>query len=730
MANPPVQTDSYRPSYGAAAVTALLVLLLYLATLAPTTAMWDTSEYITAAYVMGIPHPPGNPFFVLIGRFFALLPIAPTVALRVNVLAALASALSAGLWFLVAERSAAAWLAARWQRIAVGGAAALIGATAFTVWNQSVVNEKVYTVSLVGLALSSWLAMRWADARDGARADRLLVLAAYVMGLGYANHTAGLLVGPAVTALVLARRPRTIVRWRLLLACAGALALGMTPFATQPLRASRFPAINEGEVTGCDGRVSADCVLSRVTWERFKYNFNRIQYAKPPLLDRQAPFAGQLGMWWTYFRWQWLRDPYGERPLAQGTLAALFLLLGLYGGAAQWRRDRARFWYMGTLTATLSVVLVYYMNFKYGATQSPQLQDVPREVRDRDYFFIWSFSAWGVWVALGLAALWQRGAAALAARGRGPATQLVSWPRWAAAGVPLVAVALLPLALNWSAASRRGETFTREFAHDLLNSVEPYGVLITGGDNDTFPLWYAQEVEGVRKDVTVACSCLLPAEWYARQLIRRPVHEYDAAAGPALYRGTAWPKPAVPVLGLTTREADSVPGFVHLSEPRLFRHAGIDAQVDSGLVTRDELLVLQMIKDTFPARPVYFATTGGGYGLRLGLGPYLVRQGLVRKLVSPAPATTSAPAAGVLPVAGQGWVDVARTLALWDTVYAAPAALAARGEWVDRANLSAPYAYLDTGVVLAETLRALGREGDAARLNAQVERMAEAVRLR
>src|SRR3712207_2448339 len=130
----------YRPSYGAAAVTSLVILALYLLTLAPTTAMWDASEYIAAAYVLGIPHPPGNPFFVILGRVVSLLPIAPSVAMRINILAAVCSALSAGVWFLVAERVLVSWLAKRWLRITGGVLAALIGATAFTVWNQSVVN--------------------------------------------------------------------------------------------------------------------------------------------------------------------------------------------------------------------------------------------------------------------------------------------------------------------------------------------------------------------------------------------------------------------------------------------------------------------------------------------------------------------------------------------------------------------------------------------------------------
>src|SRR5881394_819465 len=92
----------YSPSYKSAAIAGLAVFLLYLVTLAPSTAMWDTSEYIAAAYTLGLPHPPGNPFFVLLGRVFSIIPLfGPNVATRINVLAALCSAVSAGMWFLI-----------------------------------------------------------------------------------------------------------------------------------------------------------------------------------------------------------------------------------------------------------------------------------------------------------------------------------------------------------------------------------------------------------------------------------------------------------------------------------------------------------------------------------------------------------------------------------------------------------------------------------------------------
>src|SRR5438128_1378751 len=220
MASPssPSSLD-YRPSYLPAACVTAVFFVLYLVTLAPSSAMWDTSEYIAAAYTLGLPHPPGNPLFVLIGRVFAELPIAPNVAMRINVLAAVCSAGAAAMWFLVAERILVGWLPQRWQRLVGATAATLIGATAFTVWNQSVVNEKVYTVSLLGIAIVSWLMIRWSDDPDGRKADRILVLVAYLLGLGYANHMAGMLPSLAVAVAVLVRRPRTITRWKVLIAC-------------------------------------------------------------------------------------------------------------------------------------------------------------------------------------------------------------------------------------------------------------------------------------------------------------------------------------------------------------------------------------------------------------------------------------------------------------------------------------------------------------------------------
>jgi Protein of unknown function (DUF2723) len=714
---PTAVNETLRPSYRAAAVTAAAVLALYVVTLAPTTAMWDASEYITAAYTLGIPHPPGNPLFVLLGRVASLLPFG-NVAFRINLLAAVCSALAAGIWFLVAERVLAQWIEVHWVRRMGAILAAVLSATAFTVWNQSVVNEKVYTVSLAFFAVVSWLTVLWCDDPDGRRADRILLLIAYLIGLGYTNHPAGFLVGPAVATAVLVRRPRTLLRWRLILAAVVALAVGLTPFAFEPIRAAHHPALNEGDPTGCKDQIGFACTFSDTTVHRLMDNINRVQYGKPNLSERQAPFSAQMGMWWLYFKWQWLRDPHGEVPgPLQDVLALLFLSLGIAGGVVHYRRDRASFWFFGPLIGTTTVALVYYMNFKYGASQSPELSGVAREVRDRDYFYLWSYSAWSVWAALGLVATW-----------RFLAERIGPTPRWSTTA-PVLLLGALPLVGNFRAASRAGEWATREWARDVLNSVEPYGILITGGDNDTFPLWYAQEVEGVRPDVTVAVTSLLNTDWYMRGLMRRPAVRYDSAAGPAVYRGRSWPMPTKPIISLTPAELSQVPEYLDIREPLRFDQGDIHAVIDPrrlevGVPLRSDLLVLQMLKDNLGQRPFYISRSTAGYAQALGLDAYALTQGLVTK-IAPTPLTASA---DTVAVGGLGHVDVARGLALWKS-YTFPAALIRRGDWVDRPSASIPALYTVTALALGQALEQQGRAAQAQSIRQQGLDIAEGARI-
>jgi hypothetical protein len=712
----------YEPSYKAAAIAALLVFLLYYVTLSPSAWMWDTGEYMAAAKVLGLPHPPGNPFFMLVAHVFGDMPLPGGYAQHINIMAALASAASAGFWFLITERILSGWLPRSWQRLTGAALATLIGATAFTVWNQSVVNEKVYTMTLFFFTAVSWLMISWTDDPEGPKANKRLLMVAYLLGLGYANHPAGFLAMPAVGVAILVRRWQTLLDWRLLLKGALVLMLGLTPFIYEPIRSAYFPPLNEGETTACVEKIAVDCTFSELTKERLMANINREQYGDK--LTRGAPYSAQVGMWWLYFKWQWLRDAYNESPALQAILAVLFLTLGLLGGYVHYSRDRRTFWYFGPLMFTLTLALIYYMNFKYGWSQAPELGDtVDREVRDRDYFYIWSYSAWGVWAALGLVYIWQSVAEMLdrdtsETNDRAGYATRRSW----LLATPILLIACVPLVGNWKTASHRGDTFAAEWGKDMLNSVEPYGILITNGDNDTFPLWYAQEVEGVRQDVMVLVTSYLNTDWFIRQIIRRPVREYDAAKGPAIYRGKVWPKPKGPPLDWTFEQADAAQEYMEIREPQVFKQRNIVTTIQPGVLQRQDIVTLTLIKDAFPERSIYFST--GGYQRQLGLSKYSLRQGLVEKLVE----NPIVPNKDTVQV-GDGYLDINTTYRLWTEVYKGPQELIDIGNWFDRPSFGIPYTYTVTGYVLAEALKGSGRAAEAARILKQVTNIATAARL-
>src|SRR3989475_11450531 len=138
------ETLEQKPPYVIAGVLALGAPFLYVATLAPTTQFWDTSEYIAAAYVLGIPHPPGNPLFVLLAHTWGLIPWVTAYAERINLFAAFTSAVAAGCWFLIGERWLRPIVPMVWPRRLAALAAAICSAAAVPVWYQAVVNERGY----------------------------------------------------------------------------------------------------------------------------------------------------------------------------------------------------------------------------------------------------------------------------------------------------------------------------------------------------------------------------------------------------------------------------------------------------------------------------------------------------------------------------------------------------------------------------------------------------------
>jgi transmembrane protein TMEM260 (protein O-mannosyltransferase) len=715
------------PPYLWAGITSLVIFGIYLATLAPTTAFWDTSEYMAAARVLGIPHPPGNPLFTILAHTFGLLPLAASYAVRINLFGAVTSALAAACWFLVADRWLQPIIGVRWVRWGAAFAGVLVGATSWTVWNQSTVNEKVYTVSLLSMALCVWLVVHWGDDQPGPHRDRWLVLIAYVMALSSTNHLMALLAIPALAVYVFFTDWRVLTRPWVLLAIIVAICIGVSlNYLYLPMRAAQFPAINEGEPI-------CSSVVQAISQQCQPLNdvLNRVQYGKPnPFTERQTctaaqwllcGFGAQLANFLQYFNWQFARD-WGRWA---GLATALFGGIGLTGLYTLWKHDRRAGWAAILLLGTLTIALVYYMNFKFGYSQYGGKPELPREVRERDYFFMGSFSAYGVFVALGLGALLQSVAELLTGSGR---------PRWALAS-PVLALAFIPVLGNRLTASRAHETLARDFAVDLLESVEPYGILITAGDNDTFPLWYAQEVEGVRRDVTLANLSLMNTRWHLRQLRRRITPTFDPAHAAALWRTppasadgargpvATWPKPPDPVLGLSLSELDSLPEAMRVQEKSGIQVDSVTLSFGQDYLLLQDLATIFLIKQNLGKRPIYFSLSDGGYpDQTLGLSAYLVDQGMVRKLMpKPVAANDS-----IVLSAGLGYLDLPRTRRLLWEVYHWPAAARERPfGWVDAPSSSILSLY---AIVYAGTADALRQKGDTA-LAARADSVARAVQM-
>ena len=611
---------------------------------------------------------------------FALLPLAPSYAERINLFAAVTSAAAAGFWFLVSDRWLRAIVPLKLPRLVAAFGGVLVGATMWTVWNQSTVNEKVYTVSLFFMAMVTWLAVHWGDDEPGPHRDRWLILIAYLLALTSTNHMMGVLAAPAVAIYVLWTDWRVLTRPQVLLGVALAVAVGLTPnYIFLPIRAAQYPAINEGEPIGFFSQALMDVL-------------NRVQYGKPSVFQRQADVVAQLGMYWQYWSWQFAKNWGAGARFA----TAVFTVLGLAGLVQLVKKDRRAGLAAAAMFGTLTLALIFYLNFKYGYSIYPERTDITsemREVRERDYFFLCSFAFFGTLVAAGIGTAMSAVAEYLKAR----ASESAAWM----AALPVGLVALIPLLGNYASATRAGEFAARDFARDLLESVEPYGIIVTAGDNDTFPLWYAQEVEGIRTDVTVANMSLMNTEWHLKQLVRRQAGDFDPAGSIELWKSGAdapgaplgdsaatrsaaarpWAKPAGTVLALTQSQVDSLPEYARAPEAALkFGNVEVSFNKEQ-ILDRKDLATIFLIRDNLGKRPIYFSWSAGSFpDQTLGLTPYLVTQGFVRKLY-PGPVT---PKGSVVMSAGMGWMDIERTRSLlWNAYRWQSAARPRATGWVD-----------------------------------------------
>jgi hypothetical protein len=551
-----------------------IAAVVYGLTVEPTASLWDCPEFIACGYKLEIGHPPGAPVFMLAANVFSQLASDPSqVALMVNLLSALLSAGCIFFLFLTITHLARKLICHSGEgmtipQVIVIEACGMVGALAYTFSDTfwfSAVEAEVYAFSSFLTALMFWLILKWEDEADSPRSDRWIILIAYITGLSIGVHLLCLLCLPAMAFVVWFRRKgRTAwVRGRLVrlsLTCLLMVFIGFSSYGVIFIRANARPPMCEN---------APDNISSL-----FSY-LNREQYGKTPLYPRiysmrhakaYEDWMGKIEyrdgvptkdenlrfflsyqvnfMYWRYFLWnfvgrqnniqgngevehgnwitgfRWIDDlllgcDTSELPsdLAQNkgrnVFYALPLLLGLVGMIWQWRRGREgrqQFLIVMLLFVMTGLAIVVYLN------------QTPLQPRERDYAYVGSFYAFAVWIGLGVAGI----------------SRLI--PRWGA-GLALLCLAV-PIQMasqTWDDHDRSGRYTCRDFGANYLESMQREGnpIILTNGDNDTFPLWYNHEVEGVRTDTRDCNLEYLQTDWYIDQM-KRPA--YNSPALPISWR--------------------------------------------------------------------------------------------------------------------------------------------------------------------------------------------------
>lgn len=457
---------------------ALLAFVVYFLTMDRSVSWWDCGEFIATGYTLQVGHPPGAPFYQLLSHCFMLLSFGNPML--VAPLSNLVSVLCASLTVMLLFWSTRMLLQRAEDNNRVSFVGAAIGALCYlfcdTAWFSAVESE-VYAMAMLFCALEVWLILRWEQSGNA----RLLTLLALSLGLGVCVHLMTLLTGPFLLwVLVRVWRPlKSVKPLRTLLFCIPFFLLGLTPYAIIPIRAAANPPINEGHPA---------------TFAEFKRYFQREQYEHAPLYPRMwrerdadhwADWGGDSPSFWGnvkyyltyqfgYMYCRYLMYNYIGRENFHWNIIVVFVLpflLGLLGLVDHRLRRRGDFHALLLLFLFGGIILNLYLNHPC------------YEPRDRDYAYVLSFYAFAVWIAFG-------------------AAKLASYNR----RVLTIFLFLAPLLLavgNWADHDRSRCHSVHDISMAHLQSCDHGAILITFGDNDTFPLWYLQHVERQRPDIDV-----------------------------------------------------------------------------------------------------------------------------------------------------------------------------------------------------------------------------------
>jgi len=694
-----------------AGILLLSSFIVYFDTMAPTVSMWDCGEWIATAFTLGIPHPPGAPLYLLLGRFFSLIPFSSDIAFRVNLISPLVSALTVMFLYLIIVKVIAHWRksinSSNDAIIAFGAAAigALVFAFSDSQWFNAVEAE-VYSISTLFTAIVVWLILHWSERADEPGNERYVLMVAYLLGLATGIHLLNLLALPFI-ALIIYFRKRSF-EWRSFsitvfitgvtfviihngivkglpkLVSFGGLAavavvvlvvfglmvwsiitkrsqlaliftafvlilIGYSTYTTIFIRSGQNPNIDFGnpettsaaisyldrEQYGTMGQMprrytNLPPIYEVVGRPANGYDFSSSQERQYKFhnLDKQWNYflSYQVNkMYWRYFLWQFAGKgavtdsgvtAFGASASENGVKWTQFglplaLLLGFAGLYYHFSKDRREAFALLTLFLLTGLAIIIYIN-----------QDNPQP-RERDYSYVASFMTFAIWIGIGAASILEKIFEYIREK------QLARNVALAAIVVLMVFVPGIMLQANYNTHDRSGNYIAWDMSYNILQSCEPNSILFTGGDNDTFPLWYLQQVENIRTDVIIANLSLLNTDWYIKQLrdllpegerfitlTDNQIREITSGLQP-------WKSQAIriPVAG----DSLNSDGFIEWT---------LDPTYANGQALRvQDLMIIRIINDAKWRYPIYWAVTSSASN-KIGLDNYTSMEGLTFKLNS------------------------------------------------------------------------------------------------
>jgi Protein of unknown function (DUF2723) len=314
------------------------------------------------------------------------------------------------------------------------------------------------------------------------------------------------------------------------------------------------------------------------------------------------------------------------------SLFGIPLLIGLFGIYYHFRRD----WKMASVFMVAFILLGYLTAF-YQNQQQPQ----PRE---RDYFYVGAFFVFSIWIAIGVQGLVDIVRKKIKKEKYGTV---------AVFGILAFTFVLIPIKMldaNYHTHDRSRNWVPWDYSYNILQSTAPNGILFTNGDNDTFPLWYLQDVEGVRRDVKVVNLSLLNTDWYVRQLkhndpygvgtikIRIP----DARINPTDLRPSQWSPADITIPAPKAGNQEELLKIINeyaIKDTSVLSAGSMTWKMSNTLTFGDikairvqDIMVKELVEANNWERPIYFAVTCSDDS-KIGLQDYLKMEGMTFRLV-------------------------------------------------------------------------------------------------